>query len=49
MENELILTGMFLGAGLMGYVVIPGMLVMCGTGCSIISGQPAGIPRKVTR
>jgi hypothetical protein len=28
MENELIITGAFLGAGLLAYVVIPGLLVM---------------------
>ena len=28
MENELILTGAFLGAGLLAYVIVPGLLVM---------------------
>ena len=28
MDNELILTGAFLGAGLLAYVVIPGLLVI---------------------
>jgi len=28
MDNELILTGAFLGAGLLAYVIIPGMLVI---------------------
>ena len=28
MDNELILTGAFLGAGLLAYVIIPGLLVM---------------------
>jgi len=28
MDNELIITGAFLGAGLLTYVVIPGLLVM---------------------
>ena len=28
MDNELIITGVFLGAGLLAYVVIPGLLVM---------------------
>jgi len=28
MENELLITGMFLGAGLLACVVIPGLLVM---------------------
>lgn len=28
MENEVLITGMFLGAGLLAYVVIPGLLVM---------------------
>ncbi|MCX6692493.1 MAG: hypothetical protein NTW33_10735 [Methanoregula sp.] len=28
MDNELIITGAFLGAGLLAYVVIPGLLVM---------------------
>jgi hypothetical protein len=28
MDNELILTGAFLGTGLLAYVVIPGLLVM---------------------
>ena len=28
MDNELILTGAFLGAGRLAYVVIPGLLVM---------------------
>jgi len=28
MDNELILTGAFLSAGLLAYVVIPGLLVM---------------------
>jgi len=27
MDNELILTGAFLGAGLLAYVIIPGLLV----------------------
>jgi len=28
MENELIITGAFLGAGLIAYVIVPGLLVM---------------------
>jgi hypothetical protein len=28
MDNELILTGAFLGAGLLAYVIIPGLLVV---------------------
>jgi hypothetical protein len=28
MDNELIITGAFLGTGLLAYVVIPGLLVM---------------------
>lgn len=28
MDNELILTGAFLGTGLLAYVVIPGLLVV---------------------
>jgi hypothetical protein len=28
MDNEIILTGAFLGTGLLAYVVIPGLLVM---------------------
>ena len=28
MENEFIITGAFLGAGLLAYVIIPGLLVM---------------------
>ena len=28
MDNELILTGAFLGTGLLAYVVIPGLLVI---------------------
>jgi len=28
METELILTGAFLGAGLLAYVIVPGLLVM---------------------
>ena len=28
MDNELLITGAFLGAGLLAYVVIPGLLVM---------------------
>jgi len=28
MDNELIIVGAFLGAGLLAYVIIPGMLVM---------------------
>ena len=28
MENEVLITGMFLGAGLLAYVVIPGLIVM---------------------
>ena len=28
MENELIITGAFLGAGLLAYVIIPGLLVV---------------------
>jgi hypothetical protein len=28
MENELIITGAFLGTGLLAYVIIPGLLVM---------------------
>jgi hypothetical protein len=28
MENDVLITGMFLGAGLLAYVVIPGLLVM---------------------
>jgi hypothetical protein len=27
-ENEVLITGLFLGAGLIAYVVIPGLLVM---------------------
>ena len=33
MDTELILTGAFLGTGLLAYVVIPGSS-SCGTGCS---------------
>jgi hypothetical protein len=28
MENEVLITGAFLGAGLLAYVVIPGLLVI---------------------
>jgi len=28
MENELIITGAFLGAGLLAFVIIPGLLVI---------------------
>jgi len=28
MDNELIITGAFLGTGLLSYVIIPGLLVM---------------------
>ena len=28
MDNELIITGAFLGTGLIAYVIIPGLLVM---------------------
>ena len=28
MDNELIITGAFLGSGLLAYVIIPGMLVI---------------------
>ena len=28
MENEVFITGIFVGAGLLAYVVIPGMLVI---------------------
>ncbi len=28
MENEVLITGMFLGAGLLAYVVIPGLLYL---------------------
>jgi len=28
MENEVLITGMFLGGGRLAYVVIPGLLVM---------------------
>jgi hypothetical protein len=28
MDNEIIVTALFLGAGLLAYVVIPGLLVM---------------------
>lgn len=28
MENEVLITGMFLGTGLLAYVVIPGLLIM---------------------
>ena len=28
MDNELIITGAFLGAGLLSYVIIPGLLVV---------------------
>jgi len=28
MDNELIITGAFLGAGVLTYVIIPGLLVM---------------------
>jgi hypothetical protein len=28
MDNELIITGAFLGTGLLAYVIIPGLLVM---------------------
>jgi len=28
LENEVLITGMFLGAGLLAYVVIPGLLIM---------------------
>jgi len=27
-ENEILITGLFLGAGLLAYVVIPGLLVI---------------------
>ncbi|MGA2161663.1 MAG: hypothetical protein ABSG28_05635 [Methanoregula sp.] len=28
MDNELIITGAFLGTGLLAYVIVPGLLVM---------------------
>ncbi|MFA6362623.1 hypothetical protein [Methanoregula sp.] len=28
MDNELVITGAFLGTGLLAYVVIPGLLIM---------------------
>jgi len=28
MDNDLIITGLFLGAGLLAYVIIPGLLVI---------------------
>jgi len=28
MDNEILITGTFLGAGLLAYVIIPGMLVI---------------------
>jgi len=28
MNNEILIVGIFVGAGLMGYVVVPGLLVM---------------------
>jgi len=28
LENELIITGAFLGAGLLAYVIVPGLLVV---------------------
>jgi hypothetical protein len=28
MDNEILIVGIFVGAGLLGYVVIPGLLVM---------------------
>lgn len=28
MENELIITGTFLGAGLLAYVIVPGLLIV---------------------
>ena len=28
MESDVLITGMFLGAGLLAYVVIPGLIVM---------------------
>jgi hypothetical protein len=28
MENEVLIVGIFVGAGLLGYVVIPGLLIM---------------------
>jgi len=28
MENEVLITGIFVGAGLLAYVIIPGMLVI---------------------
>lgn len=28
MDNELIITGAFLGAGLLSYVIVPGLLVV---------------------
>jgi hypothetical protein len=46
MENELILTGMFLGAGLMAYVVIPGMLVMWDRVLDHIGSTGGNVPPK---
>ena len=28
MDNEIIITGIFLGAGLLAYVIVPGLLVV---------------------
>jgi hypothetical protein len=28
MDNEILIVGIFVGAGLLGYVVVPGLLVM---------------------
>ena len=28
MENEIIITGIFVGAGLLAYVIVPGLLVV---------------------
>ncbi len=28
MENEVLITGIFVGAGLLAYVIVPGLLVM---------------------
>jgi len=46
MENVLILTGMCLGAGLMAYVVIPGMLVMGNRVLDHIGSTGVTLPAK---
>jgi len=40
MENEVVITGMFLGAGLLAYVVIPGLLVMWDRVLDHMGGEP---------